>query len=400
MKKKILMFGLAASFVFAPLCQGVAFAEEEAVEPEVAVEEEEIEEVKEPLELSLEKAIEIALEKSKDMEIVRLELDKAEIVYKDNIRGIDRGEDYLKFIPVRDPFGTVMPDALVNKTFIRNGGARLATELGRDAARWNLEMKENEVKYNVEKAYFDLLQTEEQLQIAKENLEITQKQYDHGKLRLDVGMISEQDLLGLDFNLSQAKSNLDTAAMYYELQKMSFRNTIGLELDKKITFTGLIESKEYKEIDLEESIEKALESNGSLKTVEGNVEVAHLNLHAISGKYPDITYVYRAQAAEVAKAEKQLETVRAGVEMQVRSAVLNLTTAEKQIITYEKAVEQAAKTVKIAELSFELGQSTPTEVLQANLNLMNSKKNLSQQIHAFNTSLLDYVYSIGIGKGF
>ena len=54
--------------------------------------------------------------------------------------------------------------------------------------------------------------------------------------------------------------------------------------------------------------------------------------------------------------------------------------------------------VHLAEVSFELGQGTSTETLQANLNLMNAKKELSNQIHAFNMALLDYEYSIGIGK--
>ena len=386
------------SFVFTPLSQGVVFAQEEEVPVEVEVVlDKEPEEI---LELSLQGAIDTALEKSKDMQIVRLELEKAEIVYKDNIRGIERGEDNLQLIPVRDAFGSVIADALINKTFIRNGGARLSTELGLDTAKWNVEMKENEVKYNVEKSYFDLLQVQKELEIAKENLALARKQYDNGKLRLDVGMISQQQLIGLDFNLSQAISGHDTALMYYELQKMNFRNTIGLSLNQQFILTDTIEIKEYDDIDLEESIEMALENNGSLKIVEGNVEVANLNLNAISGRYPDITYVYRAQAEEVAKAEKNQETVKTGVEMQVRSAVLNLTTAEKQIATYQKAVEQASEGVRIAELSFELGQNTPTEVAQANLNLMNAKKNLAQQIHAFNTALLDYKYSIGIGKGF
>ncbi len=85
--------------------------------------------------------------------------------------------------------------------------------------------------------------------------------------------------------------------------------------------------------------------------------------------------------------------------MGVRTSVLNLKTAEQQIITFQNAVIMAAENVKIAELSFELGQNTPADVLEANINLMNAKKNLSQQIHAFNMALLDYRYSIGIGRG-
>ncbi len=404
MKNNIIIFGLMISFALMSFSGTVVFAEEIPVEvteeiSDEIVPEEEMEE-KPVLKLSLQDAIDYALENSKDMEIVRLELLKAEVVYNDNIRGIDRGEDNLQYISVRDAFGRVIPDAVVNKAFIRNGGARLATELSFDTAKWNVEMKENEVRYNVEKAYFDLLQIEKELKIAEDNLALAQEQYDHAKLRYEVGMISQQQLLGLEFSLSQAQSSHETARMYYGLQKMSFRNTLGMDFDREFKLIDAIEVKEYEEINLEHSIELAFENNGSLKIVEGNVEVANLNLQALSGRYPDITYVYRAQSVDVAKAEKNLETVRAGVEMQVRSAVVNLTTAEKQIATFEKAVYQASEGVRIAELSFELGQNTPTEVAQANLNLMNAKKNLAQQIHAFNMALLDYKYSIGIGKGF
>ncbi|HMM69937.1 MAG TPA: TolC family protein, partial [Gudongella oleilytica] len=97
-------------------------------------------------------------------------------------------------------------------------------------------------------------------------------------------------------------------------------------------------------------------------------------------------------------AEQNLQSLTIGIEMQVRTSILNLQTAKKQIETFEKAVFQASEGVRIAELSFELGQNTATEVAQANLNLMNAKKNLAQQIHAYNLALLDFEYSTGIGK--
>ncbi len=355
----------------------------------------------ESMTLSLEETIDFALENNLDMEIVRLELLKAEVNYKDRIRGIEDSEDNLQYFLLRDPVTNMLiPDGAINKAFIKNGGARRATELGLDAAKWNVEMKENQVKYNVEKAYYDLVLIEKELEIAQENFSLAQKQYDQGKLRYDLGMISQQQLLGLEFSLSQSLSSYDSAEMYFELQKMSFRNTIGLDFGQEFKLTDLVEIVEYEPIILEESIAEALENNGSLKISTENVEISELNLQALKVRYPENTYAYREQATELAKSEKNLETIRAGVEMQVRSAVLNLTTAEKQIATFEKAVFQASEGVRIAELSFELGQNTATEVAQANLNLMNAKKNLAQQIHAFNMALLDYKYSIGIGKGF
>jgi hypothetical protein len=408
MKNKIIILGMVISFLLTPFTGMLVSAEELEVEisEEVIVEEmmPEDQEAK-VTQLSLQEALEQSLENNKDMEIVRLELLKAEVIYKDNIRAVKDLEDNPSLIRLREPgiisdIGPAIPDATVNRAMVKNGAMRLSIELGYNVAKWNVEMKENQVKYNVEKAYFDLLQVEKELEIAGENLTLAQKQYDHGKLRFDLGMISQQQLLGLEFNLSQARSGYDSASMYYELQKISFRNTIGMPLDREFVLTDSIEFREYEPIDLEESINSALEKNGGILISTDNYEYSRLRLEAISARYPEITFRYREQAAEVAKADKNLETVRTGVEMQVRSAVLNLTTAEKQIATFEKAVFQASEGVRIAELSFELGQNTATEVAQANLNLMNAKKNLAQQIHAFNMALLDYKYSIGIGKGF
>lgn len=102
-----------------------------------------------------------------------------------------------------------------------------------------------------------------------------------------------------------------------------------------------------------------------------------MTLKAVSGRFPEITYRYKEQAVVVQQAAKNLETARNGVEMGVRSAYLNLLTAEKQIKTYQLTIQQAQEAVRIAELSFDLGQNTSVDVTQANINLMNAKQNLS-----------------------
>ena len=406
MKNNIILFGLMISLALMSISGTAVFAEETAVEESETVSEESLSEEEiveeEVLEFSLQEAIDYALENSKEMVIQRIEMEKSELEYKQNKRSIKDTEDALDLmdrlsIPRRYE---VTPEENVNRALIKNGGAMKQVELVYNMAKWNHDTTENQIKYNVEKGYFDLLQVQKELNIATENLALTQNQYDHGLLRFELGMISKQQLLGLELSLSQAQSGYESAKMYYGLQKMSFRNTIGLELDKEFELTDTIEYREYEPIVLEDAIEAGLENNSNILIAERNVEIQELTLQATLSRFPPNTYRHRTQEQEVLNAEMNLQAAKNGVEMQVRSAVLNLTTAEKQIATYEKAVYQASEGVRIAELSFELGQSTPTEVLQANLNLMNAKKNLAQQIHAFNMALLDYKYSIGLGKGF
>lgn len=399
MRKIFIIFALAISLLLTPLAVNQAFANESAIGPnDGVISEESVAVVEEIIYLSLQEAIEYALENSMEIKVARSALDVAEIVYEDDIRGIRTFERNPEIFYIKDPLFGMIEDAAINKRLAENGSMRRGVEFTYNRAKWDIETTVNKVKYNVEKAYFDLLLMEEELQIAEEHLALAQKQYDYGKLRYDVGMISQQQLLGLEFNLSQTLSAHESARMYYGLQKMSFRNTLGMPFDKEFNLSDTIEVKEYDEINLEASIESAIEENLAVRMAKENYELTQLMLEAVAVKYPDITYRYRTQAAEVVKAEQSYVQTKNGIEMMVRSAVVGLHTAEKQIATFQKAVFQASEGVRIAELSFELGQNTATEIAQANLNLMNAKKNLAQQIHAYNLALLDFEYSTGIGK--
>lgn len=286
----------------------------------------------------------------------------------------------------------------MQQSLIDNGGFERSIDLSLQIPTYNKELTINQVKYNVEKAYYDLKLAEEQVNIAKESLELANKQYEQSKKMHELGTISTQQLLSIELAVSQAQSGFDAAMMGYELQKMSFNNTLGLPLDQKIVLTSDIEYKEHEDIDLDESIKTALENNAGLKIAQENYEISKLTLQATKVRYPEITYKYREQEIAVEEALKNLETAKNGVEMGVRSAYLSLITSEKQINTYEKAVQNAQKALELAELSFELGQGTSNEVTQARIDLMNAKKSLAEQIHSYNMALLDFDYSIGLGK--
>ncbi|EOD01774.1 TolC family protein [Caldisalinibacter kiritimatiensis] len=352
------------------------------------------EELIEVIELSLKDAINYALEHNKDLTIQDLNIKKAEVSYENNIRIVknyNRNKDLIDSLPTP-------ADELVQQKLLELGATERSLDLSLNIAKWNKQIKENEIKYNVEKAYYDLLLAEEQMEIAKESLELAQDQYEKGKTMYEVGTISSQQLLEMELAVSQAQSGYDAAEMGYEMQKMSFNNTLGLPLDQKVVLTDEIEYKEHEEINLEKSIKEALENNGSLKVAKENYELAQLTLEATKARYPEITYKYREQEILVEQAAKSLDMAKNGVEMGVRSAYLQLITAEKQIKTYEKTVEKAQRALELAEISFELGQSTSTEVSQARLQLMDAKNNLAKQIHAYNMALLDFHYSTGLGK--
>lgn len=290
--KKIIMLLLAVSLFFTPLTGLVANADAgdlildktdaatglESPEANVDINPVMLPGEEKLLSLSLQEAIDYALLKNKEIEIQKLELAKAEISYTENKRSIksaEKGAERLDSLGIPRTY-EVTPDQQVNAALIDKGVSEKQNSLSLLSAKMNVEMKENQIKYNVEKAYFDLLQKEKELVISGENLSLSQKQYDNAKLRFDLGMISRQQLLGLELGLAQAKSGYDASQMIYKIQLLQFKITLGIPLEKEIKLTGKIEIKEYDPIDLEESIKLALEKNASIILSKENAEIQPL----------------------------------------------------------------------------------------------------------------------------
>lgn len=390
--KKLLSLAVAVFMLFSMSI--ITYAEDKIVD--------EIDPNKE-LELSLNEAIEYALKHSRDVKIQDLEMKRAQLQYdqgRSGARELEEQIDEYDNLPndIRNEMrGEVIP--IIESELLNLGVLDRQAKLTRQISIWNKEIKENEIKYNVEKAYFDLLQSEIDMEIAKEGLELANRQYEQSKKMYELGTISHQQLLSVEFAVSQSQSGFDMAIVGYELQKMSFNNTLGLTLGQRVKLTDKIEHKAHDEINLEEAIEAAHESSAMLKAAQESYELSELTLKAVKAKHVTPNqYKYREQEIAVEQAAKSLDTAKNGVEMSVRSAYYSLITAEKQIKTYEKAVENAQKAYELTELSYDLGQNTSNDVTKARIDLMDAKKNLSKQIHAYNLALLDFKYAIGLGK--
>lgn len=355
------------------------------------------------IELTLEDAIKYALEYSRDIKIQELDIKRAELQYeqsKSDIRDFEEQIEEYENLPSELKFlmrGETIP--IIEKNLLELGVLERQAKLSKQISIWNREIKENEIKYNVEKAYFDLLQREKELELANEGLELAKNQYEQSKKMYELGNISNQQLLSVELAVAQAQSSVDMAEMAYQIQLMNFNNILGLPLESKVKLLDKIEEKEYEEIDLEKVIETAMENSAVIKVAQENYELAELTFKAVKAKHVTPNqYKYREQEIAVEQAAKALENTRNGVEMAVRASYYNLVAYEKQIKTYEKAVENAQSSYELAELSYNLGKNTSSEVTQALIDLMSAKKNLSNQIHAYNMALLDFKYSIGLGK--
>lgn len=331
---------------------------------------------------TVDEAVEYALENNRDIIIQDINIERAEVSSDKTIFETNKYADY----------------EAVNKKMRDLGVHRRSGKLYTDKAMWNKEITINEIKYNVTKKYYDLFKAAEMVEIANNGLILAKDVYDQSVLKHKLGTISSQQLLFSESELKQSESNLDKAKLAFELQRMNFNTELGLPLTTNIQLISRISYSKQKEVDLESSVKEAMENNAMLKALEEGYEISKLSLEAISVKYPSNTFNYKEQKINSEEMLKKLEDVRNNVEFQVRSSYLTAKSEESQIETYEKLVEKAENMYNISLLSYDVGVSTANDVASARIGLMNAKTELLNKIHAYNTALLDFEYSMGLGK--
>lgn len=363
---------------------------------------------------TLKEAIDYAINNSEDLRILKLELERAEKQHKQHSRYLRRYSDEEKDEDLLEYYNGLKlspthQSSNVNKSLKDNGAKKKKVDIVLDIAEWNLQLMENKIRYNVEKGYYDLLQIEEDMNIAKESLTLAKNQYDQGKEMNALGFISEQQLLAAELGQYQAQTNYDMSSMRYDIQKMNFNNIIGLPLLQKSEISNKEKFKLYKYTNVDLDVKKANENNAIIKFALANKEIIELTSKALENttyKW-EMTYTKKEleyklelidKEIELKMAENNLQSIKNAVELSIRTAGMVLLNTGKQIDIYNVAANKAQKNYEIVQLKFQIGETTPNEVNQARMELMSAKTSLSKQMHEHNLAYLDYKYGIGLGK--
>ena len=104
----------------------------------------------------------------------------------------------------------------------------------------------------------------------------------------------------------------------------------------------------------------------------------------------------RQAKANVVKAEESYRQISDQVNLAVRTSYLSMREAEKRIKTTEVAVEQAEEDYRIAQLRYQAGVGTNTDVLDASVALTTAKNNYIHALYDYNTSWALLEQSMGV----
>lgn len=349
-------------------------------------------EAEQKMTLSLQQAIDYALENSSAIKLSHTAVEKAEVGFKEAKSAYDKSGELSR------QEKTLMSSQMIFDNFkLTEGYYKEMADMGVTLAKAGRERTIESVQMAVQNAYFNLLFAEDKADIQKDMLESAQRDMDIADKKYELGMVSQMDVLASEAALESARLGYNTALRELEYQRMSFNKTLGLPLKTEVELTDQLGFEEPPEADLEERIALALENRYEIISAGEQHRVDELNYDLTATWYPENTYTNQQAKHQLESSLQSLVDAQQDVELSVRKAHMDMHSAYESIEVLAKNVERLEKAYDIARLQYDTGMATSQDVVNA-LNALNDiKLQHLQAIHGYNLAKVQFEASSGIG---
>ena len=318
-------------------------------------------------------------------------------------------------------------------------GQIMSAKAGYKSALVGVQKSYNDMRSTVTNGYYTVLQADDMQVLARESVARLEEHLKNVKAQYDVGVVAKVDVLRSEVELANAQQNLIKAENAYKISEANFNKIIGLPLATNLFLEDTLNYVPYDK-DLNYCLDYASKNRPELEQAKQGVQAARGQVRAArSGYQPQIsafatqnwdtrdnhwaadeestwsagvnvsltifdTGVTRSKAhaakANYFSAEETYRDTVDAVMLDVRSQYLNLREAEKRISTTEVAVSQAEEDYRIAQLRYQAGVGTNTDVLDAQVALTDAQTNYLQSVYDYNISKTNLETAIGVPMQF
>jgi outer membrane protein TolC len=289
----------------------------------------------------------------------------------------------------------------------------------------------------VKEAYFNVLVMDKTVDVIEKevaflssNLEVTRHFYDNG-------MIPVNDLLKAEMELADAVQKRVEAKNQSNIARSVFNTILSRPVNEPVDVKDIL-IYQPETVDLQENIDKAMAARPEIKLIDINLAQADQQVKiAASAHYPSVSLNYNfikegddasvsgspyhdAERWEVSAvcsmtlwewgksyyAVKEKQSVKEeliknrhaladSIMLDVKEAKLYLDTAEKNIPTTKKAVQQGEENLRVNEQGYRAQMNTMTEVLDAQALLTRARVNHYKALYVHNLAKATLLRAIG-----
>lgn len=408
-----------------------------------------------PERLTLDRAIQTALEQNQGLKVKREAVQRARAQYSEaRAAGRPRVEAqgaYVRTGPIPSitlpgPAGPMKVELGIPRTMTAKLSLTQPLDISRliatgaSVASLNQRVSELEmgregqkVTFAVKKAYFSVLQAEAFRDVAHETLGAVEEHLRVARLHYEAGTVPHLDVLRAEVAVADARQRLVRAENAVSLAKAALNNVMGVDVNQPVEVAPV---GEYSPVHLElrTLLEQAERSRPELRAMDLRIEMARRGVHlAKQGRLPGMaltasydwlqetsefgpenlswtvtmgltlplfdsgeTSAKVAQAqSDVRAAEAAREQLRQGVALEVRQAYLNLQEAQARLQASAKSVEEAREVLRLAHARYDTGVGTSVEVTDAVTAMTVARSNYVNAVYDCQISLAMVEEAIG-----
>ncbi|MDD6121003.1 MAG: TolC family protein [Selenomonadaceae bacterium] len=310
------------------------------------------------------------------------------------------------------------------------------SKLALNSADLALENTKQAVRLQATSAYYQILQARNLIDVQQDAVNTLQTHLDNVNAQFRAGTVAKSDVLASQVQLANAQQSLVTAQNSYDVAVSTLNNIIGLPTSTVLAPHDQLKYTKY-DLTLDDCTRYALanradgaaavyavkqaeqgvkaQKGGYLPTVNGAVarniggEQPFRANHGSSNNWSagvsaawdifdnGVTQAnVKSAEATVEKAKEASAQMDESIELDVRTAFLNLQAAEKNIHTTEVAVTRAQEDYKIAQVRYSAGVGTNLDVMDAEEKLTSARTNYYTALYNYNTSKASLDKAMGI----
>lgn len=391
-----------------------------------------------PVQLSLDDAVRLALERNQSLRAQRLNIEQARAneitaALKPNPVFTNVNEDF----PIFSPSNLTLENIRTNQEFsnsitytIERGGKRMkrvkVAEDTTDVTEKTVVDAERQLRFQVAQAFIGVLLAKSNLQFAKDDLANFSKVVDINKSRLTAGDISQSDFLKISLQKLQFEQDVSAAEIALIQGRAALRQLVGFQtVPEAFDVSGELAHGRYNVVQSELE-RQALATRPDFLAAQGAVRLADDTVKlALGNRARDVTVeseykrngtingvgfgvsfelpLHDRNQGEIARSRVALrqaavaaEAVQAGVLTDIRSSCAGYQTGEQVVSLYESGyLKQATDSRDISNYAYQRGAASLLDLLDAERSYRATQLAYRQALAALMTNVEQINFAVG-----
>jgi outer membrane protein TolC len=283
--------------------------------------------------------------------------------------------------------------------------------------------------------YLQAIADEARIETAEAQVKTAQALYDQATDRITAGTSPDIDGLRTKVELQTRQQQLIQAKNSFAIQKLAVARVIGLAPGQEFEFTDKSPYQSIEVITVDEALKRAYASRSDYQAAMTDLHAAEFSRKAATAGYlPSLSFnadygvggshpstatlvsdvrgtlsipIFQGGSvhgdvlqatARLEQSRERLENLRAQVDSDVRTALLNLQSSADQVNVARSNIDLAEKTLTQSRDRFTAGVTDTVEVVQSQEAVASAHEQYISSLYSYNYAKISLVRALGIGE--